>query len=228
MIDAHCHILPCCDDGSDKLDTSIEMLNTARALGIDKIICTSHIKHSGDSHDDHMKQYKALLPYAKEACIELALGAELNWKKYNNFNAEGLRQLCLGNSNILLLEFSSNGLPSFWESMVYKLLGEGLQVVIVHPERFREVHQNYDLLYDFINAGCKIMLSAVSFDKKLFGSRTHRVAKHMLKDSIIDFIASDAHSVANYKYLTPALKLATKHGYDVDKADSFLEGAFSE
>ena len=38
MIDIHCHILPMVDDGSDSVETSLEMLDAAWQDGTDALI----------------------------------------------------------------------------------------------------------------------------------------------------------------------------------------------
>ena len=42
MIDIHCHILPMVDDGSDSVETSLEMLDAAWQDGTDALILTPH------------------------------------------------------------------------------------------------------------------------------------------------------------------------------------------
>ena len=42
MIDIHCHILPCIDDGSKSIDETLEMARIAVDEGIHHIIATPH------------------------------------------------------------------------------------------------------------------------------------------------------------------------------------------
>ena len=42
MIDIHSHILPGIDDGSDSMETSLEMLVTAARSGVKTIVATPH------------------------------------------------------------------------------------------------------------------------------------------------------------------------------------------
>ena len=47
MIDLHCHILPGIDDGAKNLDDVREMLASAKADGISKIVATPHNMEDG-------------------------------------------------------------------------------------------------------------------------------------------------------------------------------------
>ena len=42
LTDHHCHILPNIDDGSDSVDTSLQMIKMMKEQGVDRIVSTSH------------------------------------------------------------------------------------------------------------------------------------------------------------------------------------------
>ena len=77
MIDAHIHILPCIDDGSNSVETSKEMLKLLKEQGVDKIIATPHYyNHREESVADFLeKRQKA---YEELSSPEnMLLGAEV-------------------------------------------------------------------------------------------------------------------------------------------------------
>ena len=41
--DVHCHILPGVDHGSQNVEQSLAMLEAEKSMGIDRVICTSHV-----------------------------------------------------------------------------------------------------------------------------------------------------------------------------------------
>ena len=226
MIDGHCHILPDCDDGSQNIEQSINMLKAAKDCGIDKIIFTSHIKDHYAGFDYQKQAYEKIFPYAQKLNIKTALGAEINWKQLSDVDFGQFKEMTLGNSNLFLLELSSVSLTSSWETIIYKLLGEGYKVIIAHPERYHYVHEDMQILDAFIDAGCLIMMSGTSLCKPVFGPRTFKCAKKMLKLGLVDIIASDAHTPHSYQLFLKALKFGAKFGYNTKTADTILDEAF--
>lgn len=226
MIDPHCHILPSCDDGSSDLTTSIQMLEEARKNHITKIIATPHIRHHYCNPQKNLAALKKLKPHANKLDMDITLGHEVHWKKLSEVGFEYAKGLKLGKSNLFLLEFSWAQMPVNWQKVVRILKNDGLDVVIVHPERYKEVQNNYKVAYDLKNAGCKLMLSASYVDKERFGPCMPKAAKKMLKKGLIDFIASDAHRPQSYRFLPEAMATAHKYGYNDRRADRLLEAAF--
>lgn len=218
--------MPNCDDGPKSIEESYDVLKSAQSCGVNKIIFTSHFKHSYGSVQQHKLAYEQLLPYAQKLGIDVALGAEVHWKKISEMGFSNMKELTLGKSNLFLLEFSSANLPSAWETIVYKLQGEGLKIIIVHPERYRAVHEDFGIIDKFIDADCMLMLSATSLDKSVFGQRTFKCAKKLIKKRLIDIIASDAHCTQNYEIFNKAITYAARFGYNTQDADEILEKAF--
>src|SRR5574344_2684055 len=77
-IDIHSHLIYDVDDGSKDLETSIKYLNELKEMGMNKVVCTPHIKH-GDK-DRTLKiinNFKVLRDEAKKLGIKLYLGNEI-------------------------------------------------------------------------------------------------------------------------------------------------------
>lgn len=111
MIDAHCHILPNCDDGARNMDESKAMFEAAKSAGVTKIICTSHIKHDYAGYDQQVKQYKEIQKLAKKFEIQIQHGCEVHWKKFAEFGIDSAKKFKFGKSNLFLLEFSYPAVP---------------------------------------------------------------------------------------------------------------------
>ena len=62
MIDIHCHILPMVDDGSDSVETSLEMLDAAWQDGTDALILTPHYALEYGFDNPREKIPRALCP----------------------------------------------------------------------------------------------------------------------------------------------------------------------
>ncbi|MBV1821754.1 hypothetical protein KUA25_27375, partial [Bacteroidales bacterium MSK.15.36] len=81
MIDIHCHILPGVDDGSRRIDESIEMAKIYIENGIEKIIATPH--YIEDINPATFEENKIVLENLKKALkdegleLEVYLGNEI-------------------------------------------------------------------------------------------------------------------------------------------------------
>lgn len=226
MIDAHCHILPNCDDGARNIEESKKMLKTAKSSGIDKIICTSHIKHEYAGYEQQIKQFKEIQKLAGKLDIQTQHGCEVHWKKIAEYDIKEIKKFKFGNSNLFLLEFSYPGVPDTWKNIVKMLQKEGYKVIIAHPERYLSVHKHFKQLKEFREARCLIMLSATSFNKEVHEKPVWKTAKKMLKRGFVDIISSDAHNTNDYAYLPQVLELAKKYHYDINNADRILKAVF--
>ena len=56
MIDIHTHVIPCVDDGSPNLETSIAMIKHEIEIGVDEIYCTPH--HIYKRYEKSVKEIK--------------------------------------------------------------------------------------------------------------------------------------------------------------------------
>ncbi len=206
MRDIHCHIVPGVDDGSRNMDQSLAMLRAARKAGITQMVCTPHCRGSRFDKELIEHSFDELARFA--GGIEMSLGFEVNIENLLDYGLDRARELKFASSDEFLLELSTSVMPANLDRIIYQLQGQGLQVIIAHPERYRYVQEDIDVAWGFVDQGCQLQLSADFIDGGLFSARA-KCAKRMLKDGIISHIASDAHYVEDFENLTLAGK---KHG----------------
>ncbi len=210
MFDIHCHILPGVDDGARTPAETSQMMIAARNVGIDHIVCTPHCRF--DSFDPQLiqQQYRIFSAHASQMGIDTTLGYEVYWEKLAELGIETAPKLCIGQSNLLLLEFSTAHLPANWQRAIDSIQRQGITVVIAHPERYQPIQDNLDLAYEMKDMGCCLQLSA-NFVEGGFFDKRHRTAKALLKEGLVDYIASDAHRPEHYAVYTKALAEARKY-----------------
>ena len=211
MFDIHCHILFDVDDGSSDFDESRRMLKAARAVGIDTIVCTPHCRGSRFDYDRIQKHYAILRDYATAHGFSMALGFEVFWQNLVTYGIDNAWRLCIEDTDLLLLEFSSDAMPANWERMIYSLTGQGITPIIAHPERYRAVQNDLDIAERLKDMGCLLQLSGNFATGGMF-SPSKKAAIKMLERGLIDYVASDAHCPEHYQEYAEALKLARKHG----------------
>ncbi len=210
MFDIHCHILPGVDDGARTPAETSQMLIAARNAGIQHIVCTPHCRFDSFNKALIEQQFRAFSAHAAQAGIQATLGYEVHWKKLAELGMDKASELRIGDSNLFLLEFSNSHLPVNWQRNVYSIQSQGLTVIVAHPERYKPVQDNLDIAYEMKDMGCRLQLSA-NFVEGGFFDKRHRTAKALLKEGLVDYIASDAHRPEHYAVYTKALAEARKY-----------------
>lgn len=225
MIDIHCHILPEVDDGSRSLNESIEMAMIAKEQGIKKIINTSHY-HPDFSYkkgEELLKELNDFNNVLKENMIdiEVLIGNEIYYTQDLIKQIDELDFYTLNNSRYLLIEFPPTNFPKDLCNIVYELKERSYIPVFAHVERYIEVQENPDLIYEAIKAGAIIQVNSNSILGKS-GKTIEQVCDTLIKRNMVHVVGSDAH---RSKRRTPIFLDAYKHvsdKYSKDYADDIF------
>ena len=62
----------------------------------------------------------------------------------------------------MLIEFSTNLYPTGYEDEFYKLQSNGITPIIAHPERYRPIQNDINIVEKLINSGCLMQIDAGS------------------------------------------------------------------
>ena len=199
MIDFHNHVLPNVDDGRKAYDESMAMIRHASYQGITDIVQTIHFQHP--KMDNKNVDYDYLNNEVDK--LQLLINKEnLNIKIYLSaevFYLPNLTEIMnnplvtLGNKKYMLIEFNTNIFPTGFEEEFFKLQTNGITPIIAHPERYRFVKNDINILEKWINRGYVIQLDAGSV-LGYFGTHIKEVASNMLENNFIHLIGSDAHN----------------------------------
>ena len=168
MVDIHNHILPNIDDGSKSMEMSINMLKYAYEQGVTDVVNTVHFQHPLFLNINHsLENFERIaksLQLKLNECnipIKIHLGSEV-------FYYENLLKICsrplvtMGGGKYMLIEFSPKNIPKSQKKTLFDLKMSGITPIIAHPERYKLVQENFNIIYDWINAGCLIQVDAGS------------------------------------------------------------------
>lgn len=142
-IDFHSHILPHLDHGSDSRETSASQLAMMQAARTDIVCATSHFYPQRILLDAFLKKREeslgVLLKRVDDAPRpQILLGAEVLICEGLE-HMDGLRELCLRGTNLLLLEMPFIGGTS-WTPKLYntaeEIMALGIQPVLAHVDRY--------------------------------------------------------------------------------------------
>lgn len=209
MVDLHCHVLPGVDDGSDCLDTSLEMLELSAESGVTDVVCTPHCipgyfeNYKGEALNAKFEEFKRAVEGA-EIPVNLHLGMEVYGHGKTVLDIEDDKLCTIAGSKYMLVEFNFGER----EDMVQRILGDissaGYVPIVAHPERYEFVAKNPTLLYDWADRGFPLQCNKDSVLGK-FGRMVQEIVMDMLSERLVSIVASDAHSSVSR---TPFLRYA--------------------
>jgi protein-tyrosine phosphatase len=192
MVDIHSHILPNVDDGSKSLDMTRNILQQYVQQGITKVICTPH--QNRDCHRaEVLKQgFQKLVEEVRDIPIQLFLGAEIYYYSDILRDLKNGSLLTLNQTPYVLVEFSTSN-PTEIADIIYELKIAGYMPIVAHIERyFYLTKQDYFAIKE--NGGL-IQVNASAIEHKHF----FKTVKYLLKNDLVDFIASDCHNDSQRK-----------------------------
>lgn len=187
IVDFHSHILPCADHGSSSVETSLKQLKHASDRGIRRIIATPHFYPMNDSVESFLarraESYEQLKEHLSEDLPIVILGAEVMMCTGIE-RLPGLEKLFVNGTRTLLMEFPHVGFQSEYADSVYRLVTEGIDVVIAHPERY-----DIDGVEAVLDSGARLQCNAHTLAK----GRNNKNIRQWISDKQIVAIGSDIH-----------------------------------
>ena len=202
MIDIHTHILPQVDDGSDSIDTSLYLLNQEIKEGINKVILTPHQNKQNLDKKGLIEKYNEFKEKVKDLPIELYLGSEVYYYSGLKEDLKDGKILTLMDSKYFLVEFSTR-IEYNIKDILYDFTVLGFKPIIAHIERYDYLSKED---YEEISKYALIQVNASSF----FNKNYKKICMYLLKNNLIDFIASDCHDRFRDVSFTKTIKLIKK------------------
>ena len=204
MIDLHCHILPGVDDGAASLQESLSMAEQAIAQGITHLLCTPH--HNNGRYENEKSSVVAAVHHLQNALDERNLPLTLLEGQEVRVTGELITAIEKDHllftditDTYLLLEFPTQDVPVFSESLFFELRTLGKVPVIVHPERNAIFREDPNRLIPFLEMGCLAQLTAPSI-VGIFGKQIQKTAHEMVTHNLVQMVASDAHGVMKRRF----------------------------
>ena len=226
--DIHHHLLYGVDDGPKSISQTALMLRRASSQGIGRIIATPHVtpgivRCPMDEYQEKVRQINQLCAQL-QLDIHVDLGAELLYSQQTpRFLSEGKVPTLAGTDRVLV-EFSPDVPFSTLQRAVEQILNTGHLPVIAHMERYRclsssmrhvrQLRENYDVFYQ-INAHS--VLESGFFDR--------RFVQRMLRERLVDAIATDAHNTTSRPAQMKAAWQALCRDHGRDYADYLTSGS---
>jgi len=202
VIDLHSHILAGIDDGARTLDDTLSIAQNAVENGVTHMMCTPHI-HLGTFDNTQLTIKSAYLVACKalqnaNVPLKLAMACEIRIcpEIMSLFQQDELPYIgSWQGRSALLLELPHSHIPPGTENLIKWLLSKGIQPIIPHPERNRDILANYNKAKWLKQQGCLFQLTAGAFVNR-FSESVFETAWQMLNDQMVDYVASDTHNTS--------------------------------
>ncbi len=194
MIDLHCHILPRVDDGSQSLEESLTMARLAVESGVTAIAATPHCVDGGAGV---IRERVLLLREALEDSgipLRLYMGMEIFGTEETARLLRSGRLMTLNHSDYPLLEFNFQGTGEEETAVLQSVLQEGYHPVVAHPERYRYVQAQPELINRWTEMGCLFQVNRGSLFGR-FGSSAKEMGWELVRRGFASVVASDGHSM---------------------------------
>lgn len=200
MVDIHCHILPGVDDGAESAKETVALLRREYEDGVRAIIVTPHYRVGMFETPEEIieKEFRKVRRFLKRNGIKLQLylGCEYHSHRLMAENLQkGLRPTLAG-SDYVLTEFSAAHTYAQIRAQVYELITFGYIPIIAHVERYPCLLKKPELIMELKDLGAEIQITSGSLLQKA-GWRVKGFCVRLLKEELVDYIATDAHHIKN-------------------------------
>lgn len=201
ITDIHSHILFQVDDGSDSIETSVEILKREYRQGAVNVILTPHF-HIGECMPENsliQEHFEKLQDIVKKEIpeINLFLGNEIMaCNDMVRLLDEG-RLNTLAGTRFVLVEFYPTVQYEVMVKHISNLLNGGYIPIIAHCERYGCLHASFKKINaknisHLIEMGAYMQVNAVSVFE-----RESRFVEKLIDNDYLHFIATDAHSLGH-------------------------------
>lgn len=191
LTDWHSHILPGVDDGFQKMEDSIAILNRYEELGVKRVWLTPHIMEDYPNTTDNLRERFLELENAFNGKVELRLASENMLDPLFEERLEKRDFLPIGkDGSHLLVETSYFNPPYGMEDMIEGIISAGFTPLLAHPERYRYMEEK-DYRH-WRSRGVHFQMNYISLTGG-YGETARRKAEWLLKNGMIDVCGSDVH-----------------------------------
>lgn len=224
MIDIHAHIIPGVDDGSKNINDTINILKNAKLAGFTGIVATPH--YIEGSYIVNNKDKMKLIDDIKDEVIKQNIDIDI-YIGNEVFITENIENLIysknissINNSRYILIELPLAGETTILQNCIFRLFSLGYIPIIAHPERYHFVQKNPNKLIEYIDQGVLFQLNSGSLFGH-YGKKAKKTSIILLKNNMIQFIATDVHSGNSSSYYRIAevydiiSKLTNKNNADI-------------
>ena len=190
--DCHCHLLPCVDDGVQKVEESLYILDRWESLGMSEVWLTPHIMEDIPNKPDELSAHFERFTASYGGHIRLHLAAEhmMDGPFLERLEAGDL--LPVGKDGKRLLVETSYYIPPMnMDGIIDKVKRKGYEPVLAHPERYQ--YMDAGDYRHWKEKGVLLQLNVPSL-VGAYGQEVQAKSRKLLDRGMYDCCGTDTHS----------------------------------
>ena len=196
FVDLHCHWIPGVDDGAASFEDAVAILRGLAGLGFARVVATPHMRPG--LFDNTAAQLRSVYQQMETRLAGLPELPERGLGSEHFFDEVVFERLCAGQGlpypggAAVLLEFYESTFPPRVDQLLAQLRRRGLTPVVAHPERYRVLWDQPEILERLLDQGAVALLDVAALVGK-YGRHPQRCAELLLERGLYHAACSDAH-----------------------------------
>jgi protein-tyrosine phosphatase len=219
-VDLHSHLVPGVDDGARTVEDVLEGVERMRERGVDRIVTTPHVDGSLTLDPDTFAARMAEMDRAFEPAWEAVRTRwpELEFSRANEVALDhpepdlSHAALRLGGGSFVLVEWPRMQVPPGAVRALERLREQGVELLVAHPERYRNLAAGVESLGAWREAGAFLQVNYGS----LVGAYRPEVqarAWELLARGWVDCLATDFHGRSHLRlFMREGERQLREHG----------------
>lgn len=210
MIDFHTHIIPNIDDGARNIEETCKLIQEAKAEGFKGIILTPHYREN--YFETNIPEINVWLKVIEDNLkekgidIDLYLGNEIYFTENIMELLINGKASTINNTCYVLFEMPLDIEPENLYNVIYSLKENKLIPILAHPERYKFVQKEPELINDLIDNGVLMQANYGSILGQ-YGEKAEIIVRKFLENRMIHFLGSDVHRKGTtYKAIQHAIE----------------------
>lgn len=196
MIDIHTHILPNIDDGARSIEETFNLIKEAKNAGFEAIVLTSHYKEGYYETDTKEREVWVNAIYenlkAKNIDVKIYLGNEIYMSDNIIKLLEEEKASTINDTSYVLFELPQDEEPENLYDKIHEMKQCKIVPILAHPERYKFVQKDPDLIYELIENGVLIQADYGSIIGE-YGEKAQIIVEKMLQNNMVHMLGTNAH-----------------------------------
>ncbi|MSP24941.1 MAG: protein tyrosine phosphatase [Myxococcales bacterium] len=209
-IDLHCHFVAGIDDGAPDLAEGIAMLRGLASIGFASVVATPHMRAM--MFENSRAEIEAAFAVTEREVKKHPDLPDVSLSCEHHLDDTSFASLLAGRGlpyppahRAALIEFPNEHFPAQCQARLFDLRMKRIRPVLAHPERYRPVWKDVEVLVPLMDGGTLLLLDVAALDGK-YGGGPKQAAHALLEAGYYYAACSDAHRARDVREVDKGIK----------------------